>query len=94
METVLHNQSLIDVALKATGNAANAIQYAIANNISITDELEPGNILSRANVVENTDIKNYYIVKSIQPATDTKTDIIQYNDGIGWWEIGFDNIVE
>ncbi|WP_407512794.1 hypothetical protein [Elizabethkingia miricola] len=92
--TVLHNQSLLDIAIQATGKAENAIFIAIANKISITDDLEPGIKLKSAIANDNIDIRNYYSVKAIQPATDAKTNIIQYNEGIGWWEIGFDNIVE
>lgn len=91
--TVLSNQSLLDVTLKATGDASNALKFAIANGISITDVLDPGSGLNKADSQDNADVKNYYNAKAIQPATDTKTDIIQYNAGIDFWEIENDFII-
>lgn len=94
METItLHNQSLLDVAVKITGDASNALQIAVLNGISITDALQSGSGLSKTESPENTDVKNYYAAKAIQPATDTKTDIIQYNAGIDFWEIENDFII-
>ena len=39
---VRRGESLIDIAMRATGIAENAILIAIENEISLTDELEPG----------------------------------------------------
>ncbi|OPB87802.1 hypothetical protein [Elizabethkingia occulta] len=84
---VLHNQSLLDIALQATGDAANAIQMAFVNGISITDALEPGTGITKTESPDNTDIKNYYAAKSIQPATVNYNEKINYPEGIDFWEI-------
>ncbi|WP_407512763.1 hypothetical protein [Elizabethkingia miricola] len=85
--TVLHNQSLLDIAIQATGKAENAIFIAIANKISITDDLEPGTELLIPEVSEDLDVKNYYRAKNVHPATAMKTAGINYPEGINYWEI-------
>lgn len=85
--TVLHNQSLLDVAIQATGKAENAILIAVANNISITDDLEPGTELIIPDVPMDLDVIAYYRAKNIQPATALKTEEINYPEGINYWEI-------
>ncbi len=85
--TVLHNQSLLDIAIQATGKAENAIFIAVANNISITDDLEPGSELIIPEVPMDLDVIAYYKAKDIQPATAIKTEDINYPEGINYWEI-------
>ncbi|AVF49361.1 hypothetical protein OZ664_19820 [Elizabethkingia sp. HX WHF] len=85
--TVLHNQSLLDIAIQATGKAENAILIAVANNISITDDLEPGTELIIPDVPMDLDVIAYYRAKNIQPATAIKTEEINYPEGINYWEI-------
>ncbi|OBS13385.1 hypothetical protein ATE49_13150 [Elizabethkingia miricola] len=85
--TVLHNQSLLDIAIKATGKAENAIFIAIANNISITDDLEPGSELIIPEMEWDADVKNYYAAKKLEPATAIRDKDINYPEGINYWEI-------
>ena len=40
--TIIENQSLLDVAIQADGNAQAAFEWALNNGISITDSLVPG----------------------------------------------------
>ena len=72
---VLHNQSLLDIAIKATGKAENAIFIAIANNISITDDLEPGSELIIPEMEWDADVKTIMQLKSwnLQPLSEIKT---------------------
>lgn len=98
MAIVLHNQTLLDFAIQHTGNAQNAFEIAMANGISISDDISSGsNLIVPDTVVLDTDIKNYYTSRAIQPAT-ALTTIIDDNtepklEGIGYWIIGDDNIV-
>lgn len=98
MAIVLHNQSLLDFAIQHTGNAQNAFEIAMANGISISDDISSGsNLIIPDSVVMDVDIRNYYQSKAIQPAT-ALTTIIDDNtepspEGIGYWIIGDDNIV-
>lgn len=68
---VLHNQTLLDISIYLFGTAIGAMSLAIANDISLTDDLEVGQIL---NVPENSDfgqrlIAEYFQNKGLKPAT-------------------------
>lgn len=84
MQIILHNQSLLDVALQHTGTIESLFELALANGISITDDLTAGTPLilppapSQGRGVSPSpsgrgwggdDILNYYSAKNIQPAT-------------------------
>ncbi|MCT3661038.1 hypothetical protein [Elizabethkingia anophelis] len=85
--TVLVNQSLLDIAIKTTGQAENAILIAIANNISITDNLQPGTSLIIPEITGDYEVKNYFDSRKLNPATAVKDNDINYPEGIGYWEI-------
>lgn len=94
---VLHNQSLLDVAIHQTGSAITAIEIAFANDLSITDQLKAGSILLIPDsIIGNIDIKNYYQSKMIQPATDiTQTgEQGEILEGISYWIINKNFIVQ
>ena len=98
MATVLHNQSLLDIAIQWTGSVANVFLIAQANGLAVSDEITPGDeLIIPDTVVLDTDIKTYYTSRAIQPAT-ALTTIIDDNtepslEGIGYWIIGDDNII-
>lgn len=86
---VLHNQSLLDIAIQHTGSVFNAFEIAVANKISITDDLTPGMLLMiPEGIKKNNDILNYYTSKKIQPATaiyvNPEDPILE---GVGFWRI-------
>ena len=90
---VLNNQSLIDVAIQHTGTIENAFKIAVANGLSLTDDLEPGEQLIIPEDVEmNSDVVNYFSAKGIQPATGlTENDLLiaqTVQRGIGYMQIG------
>lgn len=89
--TVLHNQSLFDVAIQHTGNVMNAFEIAKENSLSVTDYLVSGYKLIIPNGVPfNRDVFDYYNSKKIQPATGTTegtADGEQELEGIGYWII-------
>ncbi|MFC0344059.1 hypothetical protein [Epilithonimonas hispanica] len=94
---VLHNQSLLDFAIQHTGSAQNAFEIAMANNMSLTDQLTAGAELTvPGTVAMDLDIKNYYSSKAIQPATDVtvSSDDEQEQEGISIWGINNDFIVQ
>ncbi|QIY83414.1 hypothetical protein HER18_07660 [Chryseobacterium sp. NEB161] len=95
--TVLHKQSLLDIAIQHTGSVLNVFLIAQANGLAVSDELVAGSELTIPDVENNNDILNYYSSRAIQPATAITT-IIDDNtepklEGIGYWIIGDDNIV-
>ena len=76
---VLHNQTLLDISIYLFGTTIGAMSLAIANDISLTDDLEVGTIL---NVPENSDfgqrlIAEYFQNKSLKPATKIVGKILE-----------------
>lgn len=76
---VLHNQTLLDISIYLFGTAVGAMSLAIANDISLTDDLEVGTVL---NVPENSDfgqrlIAEYFQNKSLKPATKIVGKILE-----------------
>lgn len=92
---ILHNQSILDIALQHTGSVENAFALALANDLSITDDLEAGEALNLepSTLNQNKDILNYYTAKNIQPATAI-TAAVEQPHGISYWAIGIDFIVQ
>jgi hypothetical protein len=86
---VLHNQSLLDIAIQHTGSVFNAFAIALANNLSVSESVAPGTVLFLPEVSKNTDILNYFNSKKIQPATELQ-DLrpTEETRGIGWMKIG------
>ena len=95
--TVLHNQSLLDLALQHTGTIESVFELAGANVLNITDDVVAGNTLvlpSEAFI--NKDILAYYTAKNIQPATAfTKEDeqVFERLEGISIWAINLDFVI-
>ena len=73
---VLENQSLFDVSTQLTGNAETAFLLAVANNISLTDELIPGQELTPV-AVQNKGIADYYSSKALKPTTGITGDDLE-----------------
>jgi len=94
---VLHNQSLLDLALQHTGTIENIFELAMLNNLSITDDVVAGKVLTiPTESFTNKDILTYYIAKKIQPATAfTQEDkiISERQEGISIWAINLDFVV-
>ncbi len=70
-EIQVHNgQNLIDLALIYYGTAQTALYIAIANNIQLTDDLTPGQILLLPESIYIVpEMVTYYTLKKILPAT-------------------------
>lgn len=97
--SVLPLQSLLDLAIQHTGTAENAFDLALANNRSLTDDLEAGDwlVANSQELKANKDILNYYTAKNIQPATaisQWQTANSDKPEGISYWAIGVDFIVQ
>ena len=93
--TVLHNQSLLDLALQHTGTIESVFEFAEANALNITDDVQAGKTLVLP-AFTNKDILGYYTAKNLQPATAfTKEDeqVAKRLEGISIWAINLDFIV-
>jgi hypothetical protein len=95
--TVLHNQSLLDLALQHTGTIESVFEFAEANTINITDDVQAGKTLVLpAEAFTNKDILGYYTAKNLQPATAfSKEDeqVFKRLEGISIWAINLDFVV-
>lgn len=95
--TVLHNQSLLDLALQHTGTMESIFELAEANALNITDDVVAGKTLALPDeAFTNQDILAYYISKNLQPATAfSKEDeqVFERQEGISIWAINLDFIV-
>lgn len=95
--TVLHNQSLLDLALQHTGTIESIFEFAEANTINITDDVQAGKTLVLpAEAFTNKDILGYYTAKNLQPATAfSKEDeqVFERLEGISIWAINLDFVI-
>ena len=73
MVKVLQSQSVIDLAIQTAGSAKAAFALAVANGLSITDDLTAGSDIELVDVVDR-DITAYYVNKSLTPATASNVE--------------------
>lgn len=88
--TILHNQSLLDIAIQYTGDAQNAFLIAKENSLSVSAYLVPGYELVIPNGMPlNRNILDYYQAKDIKPATgvEINEETGEELEGIGYWII-------
>ncbi len=91
---VISGQSLVDIAVQECGGIASLVDLAIANNISVSDDLEAGTELL-INSLSDADVKRYYRERNINPATalTEEPEVEEQPQGIGYWAIGVDFVV-
>ncbi len=68
---ITENQTIFDIAMQYCGDADSALTTAIANGLSLTASLTPGQSLTLPEMPANRAMVNYYGVNSIKPATGT-----------------------
>lgn len=92
---VLHNQSLLDIAISYGGNISVAFAIALENGISVTDDLQPGRLLAiPENIAQDVEIVNYYRSRGIHPATAVSYQNVETQpEGIEYWAIEMDFVV-
>lgn len=92
MITILHNQSLLDIAIQHTGAVENTFALAVANGLSLTDDLPAGaEIKLPDSVNKDNDVLNYYTARRLQPATAViLLSEEERLEGIGYWAISVD----
>ena len=89
---VLQGQSLFDIACQTLGSAESAIQIALLNGISVTDDLQVGQELEIPGVA-NRSIVTYYFNKGLTPATGITDTEVATLGGLGYMAIGIDFII-
>lgn len=83
---VMVNQSLLDIAIQESGSVLAAFDWAVANGISITDDLLVGtSMILSTSIFTNDDIANYFKAKNQMVATALTLDqnILVAQTGIG-----------
>ncbi len=93
---VITKQSLLDVAIQQCGDATAVFNLAVLNGLSVTDDLKVGQIIE-SNEVVDVDVEKYYRLRNIKPATafsDADKVLTAKNEGIGYWAIEVDFIVQ
>ena len=92
-----NRQNLIDVALEHCGTFEAAMQIALLNGISLTDDLEPSVSLQTPEVEKKRVVTNFQSLRHA-PATGITTaeiaDIADGGEGIDFWGIEIDFIVQ
>ena len=89
---ILHNQSLLDIAIQHTGAVENTFALAVVNGLSLTDDLPAGaEIKLPDSVNKDSDVLNYYTAKRLQPATAViMLSEAERLEAIGYWVIQTD----
>lgn len=89
---ILHNQSLLDLAVQHTGAVENTFALAVVNGLSLTDDLPAGTEIKLPDSVnKDSDVLNYYTAKRLQPATAViMLSGAERLEGIGYWIIQTD----
>lgn len=92
MITITENQSLLDITVQEEGSVLTVFDFALANGISITDELVVAQkLVSPNSEAKNSEVSNYYKGKNQLIATELNEEQKQNlpaNFGIGKMAIG------
>lgn len=91
---VKDRQSLLDMAVETSGSMEAAFRLSEANDVSLTDTLQDGQVLD-AVAVENADTVRRYSAQNLQPATALSADEMAAlaQEGINFMGIEIDFIV-
>ena len=94
---VINGQSLFDIAVQEFGSVLSVFEIAFANNLSVTDELKGGQVLTLPDsAFTNNDIANYFKGNKRNIATGLTIEhdgIVAPRRGIGYMQIGTSFIV-
>jgi len=96
METIIvkHGQTLIDIAIQYLGDASRYVEIIEINNLTITEDIHAGDELIIPTVAnEKTAIVSLFDKKNIKPASAI-TGIISENEGVDYWRIEENFIVQ
>lgn len=88
--TVSNNQTCIDIAMQYAGTAEAAWDICVKNNLPITAALEAGSQLPKPAIINNQVV----IVFSVEKAVPCSNTAIIPEEGIGYWFLEDDFIVQ
>jgi len=94
----INSQSILDIAIQVHGSVDQAFAFALANGLSVTDEIQAGSEIQVPSdeTYKNIDLTNYFQRKHITTykALPEQGDISPDPGGIGYMRIFFDFIVQ
>lgn len=91
---VLNNQTIADITIQEKGNISAWFDIAIANDMSITQVVSIGQILNVDGEPLDIEIVNFYSNRQIKPATGINITETPSQNGINYWTVGQDFIVQ
>lgn len=84
--TALNNQTLVDIAIQATGKAENYLKIAVANDLVPSEPIAPGTVLTIPDTVETDEaIVRYYSANAVTPATQLTDEQTEAQE-LTFWE--------
>lgn len=91
MPTIKPHQNIIDVAMQHVGAAEAAYDIAIINGLELTAEDElPGREIVIGEVVNKKVVRYFENLKTVDCTTIRNLNAQIFNQGIGYWRIGYD----
>lgn len=94
--TIAARQSLLDIAIQERGTLDALLQLSLANDVSVTDDIEAGTALEVDVEAKNIEIESYFKAKELKPATALSAED-EFNanpEGIDYMIIETDFIVQ
>lgn len=92
MNKVQQGQSFLDIVMQLTGSIDNAIEMALINNVSITDNIAIGTELTAVSTT-NKSVAEYMQNNNPATAISMEDDTLTIYEGISFWAIDNDFIV-
>ncbi|MBU2526154.1 MAG: hypothetical protein KKC03_06105 [Bacteroidetes bacterium] len=83
-------QSLMDKAIEMTGDIDNSFALALANGISVTDDLQPGTVLKSSGIVAAAIAALFAGAAYVLATAYAPKPAEVLPEGIGFWAVGID----
>lgn len=90
---VSYNQSLFDISVQECGSIEAVFDISKQNGLSITDVLIPGTSIKLPETI-NKPVHEYYKTHGLNPSTDATTISELINEGIDYWALEVDFVVQ
>ena len=90
---VSYNQSLFDISVQECGSIEDVFDIAKQNGLSITDSSDIASLIVVPDAIEKQ-IADYYKAKRLNPATDIAETNNIVLEGIDYWALEVDFVVQ
>ena len=86
-------QSLLDVAIRTSGNLEALINLAEVNDSNPTDELAIGKELVTVKAIDTRHVRNYEEFGTSPATSLSDEDLLLTNEGINYWAVDIDFVI-